>query len=71
VLNAELIEIVSSTAREMNLLNERGELVVVDSLTAVDFAMALEIKLGRHFPTKHLTTDTFRSVNDVVAALAA
>lgn len=58
-----------AAARELNLLDANGELVALDSLTSVDFVVALEQRTKLEIPTSRLRPSTLASVRAVAAML--
>jgi acyl carrier protein len=65
----DCIEIARTVAAELNLLNEGGELVRLDSLSIADFVTELERSAGIEIPASALEAEAFRSLETIAALL--
>lgn len=63
-------EIVRKTAMTMNLLDGRGKLLPLDSLSIIDFVLALETASQVQIPTASIREETFESVETIAEMLA-
>jgi acyl carrier protein len=60
---------VASVAAMLGLLDANGDLLALDSLMVLDFAIALEEQIGVQVPATSLTPEVFTSVDSVARML--
>ncbi len=63
-------EVVTKTAIQMDLLDGRGKLRRLDSLTLLDFVVALESASHLAIPSVYVREDTFESIESLAEMLA-
>jgi len=63
-------ELVTAVAHSLGLLDGTGELLRLDSLMVVDFALALEARIGQPIPAMSLTLEAFSSIDSVADLVA-
>jgi acyl carrier protein len=64
-----MIEIVRRLAREKNKLAEDGVSLSLDSMSVIDFVLALEEASGVEISNSELKDENFRTVDDVARLL--
>ena len=69
MLNNTLREAVEASAKKLDLLDEKGALVRLDSLAVIDLAMEIEDSLKIRIPTASLTLETFASLDTLTEFL--
>ncbi len=65
------LEIVTTAAKKLNLLNSHGQLGVVDSLGIIDIINELEGATQLQVPTSALTVEAFVSLESIASLLQA
>jgi len=60
---------VQAVAKRLQLLDAKGDLIELDSLSLVDFVLALEKALKRSIPPSKIRNDDFRTLAAVDALL--
>lgn len=65
----DLKELVLTKIRELGKLDPDGTSLQLDSISIIDFVLALEDSSGIEIGNEHLTVENFRSVDDVVRLL--
>jgi len=60
---------VLDAAKTLNLLDEQGALIQLDSLTVLDLVNELERRIGISVPTNEIQAEAFESIDTVVAML--
>jgi acyl carrier protein len=63
------LEIVRAAARKLNLLDEHGKLIELDSLAVIDLVLELEAATRKSIPTASLRQEAFASLETVAAML--
>jgi acyl carrier protein len=64
-MEIESRNLVLAVARSLGVLDAAGNLTRLDSLMVVDFALALEEKLGTEIPAMSLTLGVFQSIDSI------
>lgn len=64
------LPLVRDIARGLMLLDEQDELIILDSLTLVEFVTKLEKATGLTIPTRAMQPSRFRTLETVAATLA-
>jgi acyl carrier protein len=60
---------ISRVAESLGLLDERGDLLTLDSLMVMDFLVAIENALGVQIPVADLQEEAFRSLDSVTVLI--
>ena len=60
---------VTDAAKTLNLLDEKGALVSLDSLTVLDLVNELERVTSISIPTSEIRTETFTSIDSIAEML--
>lgn len=65
------VGVVTEIAASLMLLDDKKQLVPLDSLTMVDFVTALEQKTGVILPPSALRMSNFRSIESIAALVTS
>jgi acyl carrier protein len=64
-----MIDVVIRVTRRLNLIDEQGKLVALDSLSVMEVVDGLELETGLSIPPEAVRADHFASIESIAALL--